>query len=162
MKKERKKHVWKKDRRMIGPFLGRQHIDDYVPSIKLVGSRLCEKWEGLMAKDGALTINNDLMSATMDIISLISCGQDLNSITNGKTQLGEDIKIVINKAALRCLVPFSFWNIPFIGQYLDGGGWYANRVRRRLIEIVVENKKSLAASDSMYRNRELNPGPQPC
>ncbi len=94
------------------PFLGRQHIEDsYVPSIKLVGSRLCDKWEALIAKDGAVTINNDLLSATMDITSLISCGQDLNSITNGKTQLGEDFKIVNNKALLRCLVPFSFWKI---------------------------------------------------
>jgi hypothetical protein len=84
------------------PFLGRQHIEDsYVPSIKLVGSRLCEKWEGLMAKDDAVTINNDLLSATMYITSLISCGQDLNSIMNGNTQLGEHIRYLFHFGILR-------------------------------------------------------------
>ena len=73
--------MWKKDRRMLGHFLNRKHIEDYVPSIKLVGSRLCEKWETLMAKDGLVVINNDLLSAAMDNISLIACGQDhLNSV----------------------------------------------------------------------------------
>jgi cytochrome P450 len=141
-------HVWKKDRRMLGPFLNRQRIEDYVPNIKLVGSRLCEKWETLMAEDGLVVINNDLLSAAMDIISLIACGQDLNSVMKGNTQeLGEDVKAIVNKAALRCVAaPFAYWNIPFIGQYLDGGGWKANRTRRRLKEIVDDNKKSLSAS----------------
>ncbi len=140
--------IWKKDRRMVGPFLNRQHIIDYVPSIKLVGSRLCDKWEALMAKNGVVTINEDILSATMDIVSLISCGQDLDSITKGKVQLGEDIRGIVSKVVLRSLVPFSFWNIPFIGQYLDGGGWYVKRVRRKLIRIVDDNKKSLSANDS--------------
>jgi cytochrome P450 len=152
---------WKRDKRMIGPFLNRQHIDDYVPSITLVATRLCKKWEEelLMAKHNDddipyITINEDLLCTTMDIISLISCGHDLNSIEKkGKeeeavVQLDEDLRDVFHLVTLRSLVPFSFWNIPFIGQYMDGGGWKVHRVKRTLMKIVNDTKHSLLAKTS--------------
>ena len=141
-------HDWRKSRRMISPFLNKQHIGDYVSSIKLVGSRLCEKWEGMMSEDGLVTINSDLSCTMMDITSLILYGQDINSIVKGRTQLDQDIQALLKKIVFRSLVPFEFWKIPIIGQYLDGGGWRKNRMRRTLIEIIDDNKKSLLSAPS--------------
>lgn len=46
--------MWKKDRKIVGPALNRKNVRDYVATMKLVGSRLVDKWTKIMDEDAVV------------------------------------------------------------------------------------------------------------
>jgi len=135
--------VWKNERKLFGPALNRKNVRDYVDIVKLVASRLVDKWGETTANEGVVTINSDLLSYTMDTISLVAFAKDIDSLRKGEYGIGEDIKYLLKKAMSRIFAPFPFWNIPIVGQYLDGCGWTANRVKRTFRKIIDEHESAL-------------------
>jgi cytochrome P450 len=143
--------MWRKDRRMVGPALNRKNVRDYVATVKLVGARLVEKWSPMMDTNGnAIAINSDILSSTVDIIALVAFSKDIDSLRRGQSTMGDDLLTTFKSAQLRVFSPFPYWDIPIVGQYLDGAGWAVNRLRRSLTALVdqYESMSTLLDADA--------------
>jgi cytochrome P450 len=138
--------VWRKDRRLFGPAFNRKHIRDYLSKVKLVASRLVQKWGEKMDTDGVVSINNDVLSCMMDSISLMAFTFDMNSLSR-KSKLESDLKSLTRICMLRTIFPY--WKIPVIGPFLDSGSWKRNRVTQLLRNIIQDHE--LAASKLFER-----------
>ena len=149
---------WRKDRRMVAPFLNRKSVKDYVSGVKIVAGRLVNKWEETMERDGFVNINPDLMLATIDVISLVAYAKDINGLMKGgqAVRLGKDMKSLAQKSVYRVFSPFSYWNIPIVGQYLDGLGWARSRMLKYMKNIVRDYETSpLSKSESEVKQSFL-------
>ena len=148
---------WRKDRRLVGPFLNKNHVKDYTSSVHLVGGRLIDKWEKTMEKDNVVKINSDLFSATVDVISLVAYAKDVNSLISGGvgSTMGADIKILLEKSIYRIFSPFPFWKIPIVGQYLDGTGSARSRVLKSLKRIVQDYEASSVSKSAAEKKRSF-------
>lgn len=102
---------WAKDRKMVSPHFNRKHIEDYLPTVKTVSQRLCNKWSSMMQEEGAVSISPGLSALTIDIISLVAFAMDLNCVEKGETEEGNDVIRIFEKLLLRILVPFSYWKV---------------------------------------------------
>jgi cytochrome P450 len=130
---------WKKDRRIVGPVYNHKNVKDHHHKIlKLVASRLIEKWSSFVEEDKAIAINDDFLSCTMDVISLVAFAKDLNSLNKVDAELGESLRTYMQKLYPRFLSPVRYWRIPVIGQYLDGAGWVADRMKRHCLAYIDE------------------------
>jgi len=138
--------VWKKDRRLVGPSLNRKNVRDYLAAVKLVSGRLMTKLESIC--DDTVVISNHVLSSTVDIISLVAFDKDVDCVSKGRSQMGEDLKRAFMGASRRILSPFSFWKIPIIGQYLDGAGWAIKRLENEFSRLVRESDSLPDASES--------------
>lgn len=97
--------------------------------------------DGEGREEGVVEFGEGFLSSGIDIISLVAFGKDIDSVTKGGegegSQMGEDIRRIMRCGLLRVLSPIPFWKIPFIGQYLDGGGFSIDRIIssfRRLVD----------------------------
>jgi cytochrome P450 len=136
---------WKRERRFVGPALNHKNVKNYLPSVKLVTSRLLEKWENYSEMGGrAIAINDDMYSVAMDIVSLVSFSQDLNSL-NTSTNLIQTMVKYVEITWKRALSPIPYWDIPIIGQYLDGGKGTIKKVNEHCLHAIAELEKSTKA-----------------
>jgi len=94
----------------------------------------------------SFTINSDILSATMDIISLVAFAEDIDSVTKANSKVGDDILRIFRAAMARSLSPIPYWNVPVIGQYIDGAGWARNRIVRSFTKLVNEYESMLLAN----------------
>ena len=133
-------HVWKKDRRLVGPSLNRKNVRDYLASVKLVSKRLMNKLESV--SDDTVVIGNHILSSTVDIISLVAFDKDVDCVGKGQSDMGDDLKRAFMGSQTRILSPFPFWKIPIIGQYLDGAGWAIKRLENEFSRLARESEDS--------------------
>lgn len=131
--------TWKSDRRIVAPVLNKQHVEKYLDSIRTVASRLVGKWISL-AKDGssAVVINGDLYSATIDMQALFAFGKDFDSLRWKDSVHAKDVASLLQGTMFRGLMPIHYWEIPIIGQYLDGLGWCRRRIIDYIESVIVE------------------------
>lgn len=135
---------WAKDRKMVSPHFNRKHIEDYLPTVKTVSQRLCNKWSSMIQEEGAVSISPGLLALTIDIISLVAFAMDLNCVEKGETEEGKDVIKIFEKSLLRILAPFSYWKIPIIGKYLDGGEFAANRLKALFYKLIDEYEEEVS------------------
>ena len=149
-------HVWKKDRRLVGPSLNRKNVRDYLSSVKLVSSRLVKKFESMCEHSRravnldsvCVNIGNHILASTVDIISLVAFDKDVDCVSNGRSEMGEDLKRAFLGSQTRILSPFPFWKIPVIGQYLDGSGWAIKRLEKEFSRLAREGENSQDISEA--------------
>lgn len=148
--------VWKKERRLVGPALNRKNVREYVSIAKLVTNRLIRKWEGIMKDDGVVVINDDTLLYSIDIISLVAFANDINSLQTGDAGVCEDIDSLLKRGMFRIFSPFPFWNIPIIGNYLDGSEYYRRRVHKKIRTIIAEHERATDDTTTTDKNDEEN------
>lgn len=130
---------WKIDRRIVGPTLNKNHLQDYFHHIKLVSNRLITKWD--KEKDGtAREVGLDLSKCSLDITALSILGIDFNSLNNSSHELANDIEKMFETLFKRTLSPVPFWKIPLCDN-LDGGRDVSERIFSVLRELVRDYKK---------------------
>jgi Cytochrome P450 len=130
---------WKKDRRTVGPIYNHKNMKDHHHKIlTLVASRLIEKWSACAEEGKVITTNNDFLSCTMDVISLVAFSKDLNCLNKVGSELGATLRTYMQKLYPRFLSPVRYWRIPIVGQYLDGAGWSADRIKRHCLAYIEE------------------------
>mmetsp|Transcript_13208 Transcript_13208/g.26947 ORF Transcript_13208/g.26947 Transcript_13208/m.26947 type:complete len:518 (+) Transcript_13208:138-1691(+) len=130
---------WKKDRRIVGPSLSRKNVRDYMSSVKIVTHRLMDKLDSLKASP--IAINELLLCATLDIIALVACTADIDSLRQGESNMGNDLKQLFKALSIRTISPVAYWKIPLIGNYLDGGGSAADRLVKTYRKLIRENEE---------------------
>lgn len=108
---------WKKERRIVAPALNKKHVEDYLPSVKLVARRLIKKWE----TKTEVVASVDAHSCGLDVAALSILGADFDSLNDPDCAMGSALRKMFEVTFLRAMAPIHYWNIPFIGQKLDGG-----------------------------------------
>jgi len=137
---------WKKERRLVAPALNHKNMRDYLASVKLVTSRLIEKWRSHYdAGTHVIAVNEDIMSSALDVISLVGFAHDLNSLHTAN-ESADLVNAFMSKIFGRVFAPVPFWNIPIIGQYLDGAGWIYNKLRNHFLQVIGEFEARAASS----------------
>jgi len=139
--------VWKKDRRLVVPSLNRKNVKDYVAAVKVVSQRLVDTLES-HGYNNAIAVNNHILSSTVDIISLVAFDRDIDCVRKGKNEIGSDLQAVFRISQVRILSPVAYWNIPIVGQYLDGAGWAVKRLEASFSDLVKENESSPDISEA--------------
>jgi cytochrome P450 len=84
--------------------------------------------------------NRDVLSMTMDILSLVAYGNDMDFL-RAEGSVGPDLLKLMNIATTRTFLAFlPYWKIPLIGQYLDGAAWPKHRLLRYFNSLVKEHE----------------------
>lgn len=149
-------HDWKNDRRLVGPVLNKNNIEDYFEFIKLVSSRLATKW-GNEEKEGmAVSALTDLSKYALDISALSILGMDFDSLSNPGHQLANDIRDIFRIIFLRTFSPVPYWKIPFCDNIIDGGRDVAERVMETFRGLVRDYRscKQQQKEDGMSEEKE--------
>eukprot|EP00541_Cyclophora_tenuis_P014240 CAMPEP_0116563462 /NCGR_PEP_ID=MMETSP0397-20121206/12750_1 /TAXON_ID=216820 /ORGANISM="Cyclophora tenuis, Strain ECT3854" /LENGTH=351 /DNA_ID=CAMNT_0004089915 /DNA_START=150 /DNA_END=1205 /DNA_ORIENTATION=- len=93
----------------------------------------------------------------MDSTALVGLGQDFNTLGGSDSVDAKDILTLFAGTPIRALSPFPYWNIPIIGQYLDGLGWAHKRLRDSMSRIIDaqqqqnNNQTTSAGSDTFVK-----------
>jgi cytochrome P450 len=128
--------TWTKDRRMFAPPLNRKNVNDYIPFVRTTTQRLIEKWSTAIPSTPTIVINHDLLAYTMDNISLVAFGQDMDCLRNPHSQRGDDLRKVFRAVYYRALSPIRYWRLPLIGKHLDLSAFSAERIQRNIAQTV--------------------------
>lgn len=135
-------HHWSNQRRIIAPALNKKNVGDYLSKMKMVAGRLINSWENKSSDGSSVVINNDIFMMMANILSIAGYGLDLDFISNADNQLATDVLNLLSTSAIRLVAPFPYWKIPFIGQYLDGGGFKKDRIDKLIGKYVDEYTKN--------------------
>ena len=130
--------IWRKDRRLIGPSLSRKNVRGFIGAVKLVSNRLNNKLGS--SDDEAIAINDLILSSTLDIIALVTCDSDIDSLRRTSCQMGSDLKSLFFAIQTRIFSPIPYWKIPLVGQHLDGGGGAARRLVQIYRDLIAQNE----------------------
>ena len=95
------------------------------------------------------------MHALFLIVYLSVSNLDEDLINTAGDQLGNDVLKLCTASIFRTMSPFSYWNIPLIGQYLDGMGFRKDRVMKLLGSYVDEYAKKKDYLDEQQRRTFL-------
>lgn len=117
--------------------------------IKTVSSRLIIKWEKTLAttKDNVVNVSPDLFSSALNIISLVAFAKDIDNLRKGDLNIGKDFQVLSEKATTRMLSPLPYWDIPIVGQSLDGCGWILTRLKKQVENIIDEHECSISGTN---------------
>lgn len=133
--------TWKKDRRLVASSLNKRHVEDYLPTVKRIASRLIEKWREASSEGDTIAIKSDNYCLAIDIIALVAFGKDFDCLRQGHIRDAADVKMTVSTGLFRSLSPIKYWNIPLIGQYIDGGGWAVKRLSRAFHKMVEDHEE---------------------
>ena len=135
---------WQKNRRLVAPLFNANHTRDYLQNTKTIAARLIDKWTAHVNSEATVDgfgINDDFFKYMMDVTAYSALGRDLGMLQNANA-LASTILDVMEGTLLRTLSPFSYWEIPFIGQYLDGVGFAVNRLMKHMNEIIDDHQRT--------------------
>jgi hypothetical protein len=130
--------TWKSDRRILAPVMNKRHVDMYLGGIKTVASRLVDKWD-MLSEDGsmAVVINGDIAVPRSTCRLFLPLGRTLFHC-DGRSVFTRRMLRRKQGAMFRGMMPIHFWEIPIIGQYLDGLGWGRQRIIDFIESVIVE------------------------
>lgn len=137
---------------MVAPNLNRKNVHDYLAMVKLVAQRLVKMWDCHATEGRAFNINKDILASTMDITSLVAFSNDIDSLRAGNSIMGNDLLCLFKAIAVRVILPFPYYHIPIIGQYLDGAGFTRDRVLRYFASMVEDHEASPILGDGERKN----------
>ena len=130
--------------------------------------------EEFNGNNNVVIINNDLLAYSMDIISLVALAKDIDTLRSSSSnsnsnsnsqhgdgttsdtdhQIGKDIKFIFKRAMMRIFAPFPFWNIPIVGQYIDGSGFAIQRAKKMMKQIIYEHKQNNEEEEQQEQNNQ--------
>ena len=100
---------WKRQRRLVITALNTNHLHRYFHVIRTATERLHRRLAQAAADGRTLEITRDLSSYTVDVISALAFGQDLNTLEGGEDELQRDIQRVLEMTARRLAMPVPYW-----------------------------------------------------
>ncbi len=148
---------WRTDRRLVAPqFQNRNHVRDYVDAVKLVASRLVEKFGQTMKKDGVVTINSDINCFTLDVISLVAYTIDMDTLRKDDLADGisRQMQTLMGGIFHRIFCPIPYWKIPIVGYYMDGMGAAFDSLSQTIRGIIDEHESVLLAKGQSGQNSQ--------
>jgi cytochrome P450 len=100
---------WKRQRRLVITALNTNHLHRYFDVVHTSTERLHRRLLKA-ARDGReLSIADELTSYTVDVVSALAFGHDLNTLERGDNELQGHIQRVLSMTARRLVAPFPYW-----------------------------------------------------
>lgn len=100
---------WRKQRRMVTASFAPGHIRSYFPAIVRVALRLRGRWQRAARERRAIPLQADLMRFTVDVISGLAFGSDVNTLESGGDTIQAHLDKVLPVLYRRMLSIFPYW-----------------------------------------------------
>ena len=101
---------WERQRRMVMSGFDPAHIRAYLPSMLEVTQRLQQRWEGALARGEDIALKSDLMRYTVDTVTGLAFGVNLNTLQTDGGTLQRHLDKVLPGMFRRIMAPFPYWH----------------------------------------------------
>jgi cytochrome P450 len=102
--------AWKRQRRLVVTALNTNHLHRYFDVVRTSTERLRRRLLEKAARGSdPVSIGDDLSSYTVDVISALAFGYDLNTLERGEAGLQRHIQCVLTRTARRLTAPYPYW-----------------------------------------------------
>src|SRR6188768_1413694 len=101
--------AWKRQRRLVVTALNAAHLRRYFGEVRLSTERLGRRLLSAASAPSPLAVGDDLSSYTIDVISALAFGHNLNTLEAGDGELRSHIRTVLDMAARRITAPVPYW-----------------------------------------------------
>jgi cytochrome P450 len=137
--------VWKRQRRMVMAGFDPRHLRAYFPSLVRCCDRLEGRWRKAAAADAAIDLQADLMRFTVDAISGLAFGADVNTLESDEDIIQRHLDKIFPAMFRRLFAPFPTWR------------WYKTRADRALDASVLQVNAAIDAFVAAARKRLEDP-----
>jgi cytochrome P450 len=100
---------WKRQRRLVITALNTNHLHRYFQVIRTTTERLYTRLTDTAETGRVLDISQELTSYTLDTISWLAFGHDLNTLARGEGELQSHIQRLFYMLARRLAAPVPYW-----------------------------------------------------
>lgn len=100
---------WKRQRRLVISALNTNHLQRYFQVIRTTTERLHTRLTDAAQAGRTLNISQELTSYTLDTISWLAFGHDLNTLDRGEDELQGHIQRIFYMLARRLAAPVPYW-----------------------------------------------------
>lgn len=100
---------WLRQRRMVMASFSPSHVRAYFPSLVKVMLRLRERWQAAAASKQTITLQADLMRFTVDAISGLAFGKDINTLQAGDDVIQRHLDKLLPNVFKRAFAPIPIW-----------------------------------------------------
>lgn len=100
---------WKRQRRLVISALNTNHLQRYFGVVRTSTERLHRRLRSAAGDGRPIEIGRELTSYTVDTISALAFGQDLNTLERGEVELQRHIQRVLHMTTRRLAAPVPYW-----------------------------------------------------
>jgi len=135
---------WRRQRKMVMAGFDPRHLRAYFPSLVKVCERLERRWRGAATSSSAIDLQRDLMRFTVDAISGLAFGVDVNTLESDDEVIQRHLDKIFPALFRRMLAPLPTWrwwkspadreldrSVVAVGAAIDG---FVATARRRLAD----------------------------
>ncbi|MEP6738889.1 MAG: cytochrome P450 [Caldimonas sp.] len=101
--------AWRKQRRMVMAGFDPRHIRAYFPGLVKVSARLTTRWRAAATDKRAIDLQADLMRFTVDAISGLAFGADINTLESDDEVIQQHLDKIFPAIFRRLLAPLPTW-----------------------------------------------------
>lgn len=100
---------WKRQRRLVVSALNANHLRRYFDVVRTSAERLHRRLAGVAGEGRPIEISRELTSYTIDTISALAFGHDLNTLERGEVELQRHIQRILQMTTRRAATPVPYW-----------------------------------------------------
>ena len=132
---------WKRQRRLVITALNTNHLHRYFDVVRTTTERLHRRLTDAAHAGRVLDISDELTSYTLDTISWLAFGHDLNTLEHPEVELQRHIQRIFQMTARRLAAPVTYWR------------WIRLPADRALDRSIVELRGAVGAFVEQARER---------
>jgi cytochrome P450 len=132
---------WRRQRRLVMAGLDPAKVRAYHPSLQKVAARLQARWSKAARGGQAIELQPDLMRYTVDAITGLAFGSDVNTLQSGDEVIQQHLDKIFPALFRRVFMPLPYWR------------WVRLPVDRRLEHSVAEVHAAIAGFIAQARQR---------
>ena len=100
---------WRRQRPLIMASFDPGHTRKYFPSLVKVTQRFAGRWHSAVARQEPIDLQADLMRFTVDVISGLAFGADINTLEKGEDVIQQHLDQILPTIFKRVLSPVAYW-----------------------------------------------------
>ena len=100
---------WRRQRPLIMASFDPGHNRKYFPSLVKVTQRFAGRWQRAVARQEPIDLQGDLMRFTVDVISGLAFGADINTLEKGDDVIQQHLDQILPTIFKRVLSPIAYW-----------------------------------------------------
>ncbi len=103
--------AWRHQRRMVMASFAPGHVRAYFPSLLKVTERLAGRWQKAAQADSAIDLQSDLMRFTVDAITGLAFGADVNTLESDEDIIQHHLDKIFPVLFTRILTLVPYWRV---------------------------------------------------